>query len=135
MDFRLIHIQRQSSYRQECVLSLSFPTLHTHTQKYTHSVSMLQAQGSDLSKGFLLRPVCQTVWRAVEGLASPGLLDEKASNIYFLWPSNNTHPSHHLIFSLLLGRIICKSSGRLIPTCSSVPQYPPYKALSDDLLQ
>lgn len=49
---------------------------------------MLEALGCDLSKGFLLWPVCQTVWRAVEGLASPRLLDEKASNICFPWHSN-----------------------------------------------
>ena len=79
----VLHLKGISSY--------IWARTHTHRHQNTHTLSMLEAGGSDLSKGFLLWPVCQTVWRAVEGLASPRLarsLDEKASNICFPWHSD-----------------------------------------------
>lgn len=93
---------------------------------------MLEAGGCDLSKGFLLWPVCQTVWRAVEGLASPRLLDEKASNMCFLWHSNQPlplppSPTAPLPISSRGG--LPAETGRLIPPCSALLLYPSDKAV------
>lgn len=107
----------------------TYGRMHTLTRtEYTLTLSMLEAGGGcDISKGFLPWPVCQTVWRAVEGLASPRLLDEKASNMCFLWhsnqpllPSSCKPPPTPFSWGGLPAE-----TGRLIPPCS----YPSDKAL------
>lgn len=94
----------------------------THTQNTaTRSFSMLEAQGCDLSKGFLLQPVCQTVWRAVEGLASPRLALKKPSPFAFCgtassFPSSpvSISPTSSLLTPLEVD--YRAETGRLIPT-------------------
>lgn len=114
-------------------------TLSSHTQ-CTH-LSMLEAGGSDLSEGFLLWPVCQTVWRAVEGLASPRLACrmKKPVTCAFCGPATSlssppllppslTHPPPHSPpFSSRSG--LPAETGRLILPCSPPLLYPSDKAL------
>lgn len=73
---RVLHLRGISSHIWACTWNLAYT-------EYTHKLSMLEAGGCDLSKGFLLWPLCETVWRSVEGLASLRLLSEKARNTCF----------------------------------------------------
>lgn len=108
----------------------------THSE-YTHTLSTLEAWGCDLSKGFLLWLVCQTVWRAVEGPASPRLPDEKACNICFLWHSTRPPLSSVPPLPASVSRLpshfswggLPAETGRLIRPCSPPPLYPSDKAL------
>lgn len=81
---KVIHLSGKSSYIWAC----TFPLTHTHPLSQWKRKYCFHAWGCDLSKDFLLWPVCQTVWSAVEGAGVALLLDEKASNMCFLWHSN-----------------------------------------------
>lgn len=101
-----------------------------------HSLSTLEAGGCGLSKGFLLWSLCQTVWRAVQGLASPLLLDEKACNMCFLWHSNQPLPSASIPHtplpptpSSLSQKGLPVETGGLIFPWSALQLYPSDKAL------
>lgn len=60
----MLHLRGTSSY----IWAHTFP--HTRPLSQWKHKYCFHAWGCDLSKGFLLWPVCQTVWGAVEGLAS-----------------------------------------------------------------
>lgn len=101
---RVLHLRGISSHIWARTWNLAYT-------EYTHKLSMLEAGGCDLSKGFLLWPLCETVWRAVEGLASLRLLSEKARNTCFPVAQQLASPPASIFLTslLLLQRIPSRS--------------------------
>lgn len=81
----------------------TWPLAH---RTHTYTFSMLEAGGCDLSEGFLLWPVCQTVWRVAEGWRRLAYWIKKPLTCAFCCRATSLSSSLHFPSPLLLLRRI-----------------------------